>query len=517
MKYKHDCLLLWTNTLKHALSSIVAFSLSVSCIFFVSSSHSGHFFALHPTDVNLLNNSYQRIELDKAWEICQGTRDFTIGLIDSGIDGSNLDVFPNINSTLSASFYDSSENPFVDFAGHGKYVVQYLGAIGNNGVGSAGVVWNADIASLKVSRNYDPYLEDLNAFLDAVSYAALKGIPIVNFSGGFYYDLFSFISLDVAGIATVLNNYSGLIVCAAGNENMDLDVNYLIPAILPLDNILVVGASRFDSDAMYSNHTNFGEHTVDLFAPAEWTSFAAPLVTGTAAMMLAINPTLSTSQLKRLILENVDHSDDLEGICFSEGRLNVYKAIKAAIPAIGLGTNYSIKPLKYGEDHWYRFICDPGVYTFSSVGNCQTIGELYYDIQSSPVCISSPIGSGNDFTMTHNISSQGKYYLKVKTVSGVTPSNYVIYISNHDHLYNYSYSTSGPTKHRCYCQCGDYILKPHIYPVEGGVVWPCTVCGQPYTLPPLDNAVPLGTDSYIGNDGNLFLSQNDYGDLIYYH
>lgn len=473
-----------------------------------------HYFAVYPSDINDFGDFYQRIELDKAWEISKGSSDVSLGVIDSGIDGlSSPDLSPNLNVTLSRDLFYPQGNPFVDNAHHGTYVANKIGAIGENNYGKTGVVWNLDMISLKIANNTD-YQEDLDAFLDAVEYATYYNIPIINFSGGFYYNLLSFSNLLLDGAAIPINNYSGLIVCAAGNENYDLDVHYLFPAILPFDNIIVVGASKMNVDEMYCGHTNYGESTVDLFAPAEWTSYAAPLVSGTAAMLLSINPTLTASQLKSLIMDNVDYSTDLDGLCVSNGRLNVYRAAKAAIPAIGLGVNYSLKPLKIGEDHWYCFECDNGIYTFETTGNCNTIGELYADIQSNPLCISSSGGSGDNFSMTYQLLA-GTYYLKISTINSATPNNYIINVSNHGHSYTYSYSSTGSTYHKSYCQCGSYVLKPHVFPSTNFGFGPCSFCGEPYRFSFLENAIPICSESYIDYYGNLYLSINDYDDLIY--
>ena len=87
------------------------------------------------------------------------------------------------------------------------------------------------------------------------------------------------------------------------------------------------------------------KNTVHLAAPGFWiystfkngsyeemngTSMAAPHVTGVAALIKSIRPDLSAQEIKALILNNVDLVDELEDKCITGGRLNAYKAVRAA-------------------------------------------------------------------------------------------------------------------------------------------------------------------------------------------
>ena len=56
---------------------------------------------------------------------------------------------------------------------------------------------------------------------------------------------------------------------------------------------------------------------------------AAPFVTGVAALMLSLEPHLTTAQLKARIMQSVDQIPALTNLCISGGRLNAKKAIDA--------------------------------------------------------------------------------------------------------------------------------------------------------------------------------------------
>ena len=60
------------------------------------------------------------------------------------------------------------------------------------------------------------------------------------------------------------------------------------------------------------------------------TSFAAPMVTGVASLILSQNPFLTHQQVRNYILQNTDFVSDYNGRIASNGRLNAHKALKAA-------------------------------------------------------------------------------------------------------------------------------------------------------------------------------------------
>ena len=275
-----------------------------------------------------------KINLPEAWNITTGNSTVLVGVIDSGISSVHEDFENRINISLSKDFIANS--PLTDTGGHGTHVAGIIGARGNNNTGITGACWDVRLVSLKASDGE----VNVSRRIAAIDYAQEKNIPILNNSSG---------GNRAANNSemTAIQNYPGLFVCAAGNSGTSNNDNNHFPSNYSLSNLIAVGAST-SSDAKRST-SNFGATKVHLFAPGEsilstsptaivssgystasGTSMAAPFVTGAAALMLSVNPSLTTAKLKEYLLNSVDKVPALNGLCVSGGRLNVENAVNLA-------------------------------------------------------------------------------------------------------------------------------------------------------------------------------------------
>ncbi|MBO5323556.1 MAG: S8 family serine peptidase [Oscillospiraceae bacterium] len=302
------------------------------------------------------------IDLRDAWNICIGNNSVTVGVIDSGIDATHEEMLYKIDVGKSVLCNDDRQYQHVqsvtDPSGHGTMVAGIIGAFTNNQKGISGVNWNVKLASLSIWG--DHYDDDQNHWnvMAALDAATALNIPIVNIS-------LSTPTYEPAFLLAV-QNYPGLIVCAAGNLGQDLESNPRYPAVYSGNNIITVGASTmFNAPCEWSN---FGNTEVDLFAPGatiitsfpryfcdqpdndpnddkrpceanasihydtgyhvtNGTSFSTPYVTGVAALIMAEYPNLTVAEVKTRILYSVDVSSSFVGKCATDGRLNAYKAL----------------------------------------------------------------------------------------------------------------------------------------------------------------------------------------------
>jgi len=309
------------------------------------------------------------IGAEEAWNVTSSAENILVAVIDSGCDEAHEDIQNNlwkneneipgngvdddgngyVDDVNGYDFFNHDSDPADDY-GHGTIVFGIIGAAGNNQVGVTGLAWNARILCLKVLDSQGD--SSVSTAIEAIEYAIREGAKIINMSWGYSPG-----GAPSQGLREALQKAQGagiLVVTSAGNGSdstgFDNDANPEManyPSSYPEENIIAVAATTAsDQMAVFSN---YGAASVDLGAPGvniystamgnqydsmTGTSASAPHVTGSAALVWALNPTLTYDQVKRLLLETTDANETLQGRTLTGGRLNVAKAVMAS-PAAG--------------------------------------------------------------------------------------------------------------------------------------------------------------------------------------
>lgn len=324
-----------------------------------------------------------KIQANLAWDKTVGSG-ITIAVIDTGIDARHEDLNDGRvtggylsycqtagsgNDCLIRITGDLAQGANSDDNGHGTVVAGVIGAIANNNKGIAGINHSVRLMPIKALDSNGSGLASDVAL--GIRWAADHGARIVNLSVG---------GAGLSGVEvlqeaiTYAFNKGVLIVAAAGNDAAVDGVNMNVSPVLPVcadgGQNMVIGVAATDSTDRKARFSNYGSNCVDISAPgtgtfidkqqkqglvstyfdptrpgehdlyvfALGTSLAAPMVSGTAGLMMSVFPDLDMRAIRDRLIGSVDSIDELNttgcgGSCaghLGRGRLNALKAVTVA-------------------------------------------------------------------------------------------------------------------------------------------------------------------------------------------
>lgn len=275
-----------------------------------------------------------------AWNLTTGDK-LTVAVEDSGVRFDHPDLVGRLRGDGFNFVADSGD--VSDDLGHGTEVAGLIAANSNNGVGIAGISWAANILPVKIANAQGSI--DANAAAEGIYYAVEHGARILNLS---YGGETSSGVLEDAVVYALSNQVT--VVAAAGNAP-DGALEY--PAAYPG----VIAVTATDAGDQLAFFDSYGPY-VTLSAPGQdiyttalnkdgsgdyslhsGTSFSSPIVAGTAALMLTINPYLRPAQIKNALVQTADKvypPDPDYYYCYGAGRLNALQALQFAtgLPAV---------------------------------------------------------------------------------------------------------------------------------------------------------------------------------------
>lgn len=282
-----------------------------------------------PTDPSYSSQwNHRTMNLPAAWDETTGSSGVVVAVIDSGIVADHPDFGGRLlsgydfvsNSAYSADGDGRDENPNDPGYGgvfHGTHVAGIIGAASNNGLGVAGVDWNARILPV---RALGPETGEIADVLDAALWAAgLESDPFTNPNPADVLN-FSLGSVGTTPCSAIEQQVyeriiaaGKIVIAAAGNSARN--AGSYTPGNCP--DIITVGAVTREGERAY--YSNYGSR-IDVMAPGgeqkdtnastaitvedgilslnasgdylylQGTSMAAPHVAGLAALMKALEP-----------------------------------------------------------------------------------------------------------------------------------------------------------------------------------------------------------------------------------
>ena len=225
---------------------------------------------------------------------------------------------------------------------HGTHVAGIIGAVGNNGIGIAGVAWNVSLMPIRAgfrTTSGQGTLQDDDA-ASAIVYAADNGCHVINMSWGdpayspiigdacaYAYDKGVTLVASAGNDPGPYLSYPAKLstVIAVGSVNRSLNLSgfssYGADMELVAPGDLVLSTYRLEPDQLYYEQSG--------------TSMSSPFVAGAAALLLSLHPDLSPAEVRARILSATDDLGPAGvDIKYGHGLLNIQKLLENASPPL---------------------------------------------------------------------------------------------------------------------------------------------------------------------------------------
>lgn len=302
------------------------------------------------------------IQAEDAWDITTGADDLVVAVIDSGVDYTHEDLRANIfrnEAECDADGVDDDANGHVDdchgidtTAGdsdpmdgeeHGTHVAGIIAAVGNNGVGIAGVSWRAKLLPCRfLDSQGEGTAAGAIACLDYIASMKDRGVNIIasNNSWGNFEE-----SRALEDAIRAQRQRGILFVAAAGNDLHDVEIFPEYPCAYDLSNVICV-ASSYEGLSQFSN---YGIGAVHLAAPGDsiystlpgnryghkdGTSMAAPHVSGALVLLQSQDRARDWRAIRNLVLAGAAPSREHGIPTVTNGRLDLLRSMNCADSAV---------------------------------------------------------------------------------------------------------------------------------------------------------------------------------------
>ena len=404
------------------------------------------------------------IKVENAWNLTQGNRNVKVAIIDQGVERDHPDLFANIIEGYDASDNNSNGAPVWTTDIHGTACAGIIAAKSNNNTGITGVSPNSTIVPIHAN---DQSMLKIYGITNSFLWAVQNGSDIISCSWGGGSPT-NEISNAISNALNFGRNGKGcVVVFSSGNNNLS-SVNYpssldgviSVGAISPCGErksptscdgenwgsnygtklsvvapgVLVPTTDRQDNNGYNPNqpiHPSNGGNVVTQDYPNKnytiWfngTSAACPHVSGVAALMLSVNPNLTSAQVCDIIemtAQKVRDISDTNGLYYYTNNPSIHPN-GTWNEQVGYGLVDAHKAVVYALEYGYDIDVDgPSVLTdcINQTYRCDIASPELFTYQwncSSNIAIISnegafvhivPITTGTGF-LTVKVFQQGR-------------------------------------------------------------------------------------------------------------
>ncbi|MBO1417171.1 type VII secretion-associated serine protease mycosin [Streptomyces sp. FH025] len=294
-------------------------------------------------DVPTVPWSLQRLLLDELWQGGKTTgAGVTVAVIDTGVDDRNPQLAGKVDAGPSLLFNKEANKPVDgtskdDTVGHGTKVAGIIAAGRSDRTGFVGLAPDARI--LAIRQNDSEGNGDVSTLVTAIHKAIEAKVRVINISQdvrgagdahfGGYQDLKA--EIEAAEKADIV------VVASSGNDGKEGDT---YPGAFPT--VLSVGASdRNNERAPFSQYGSFVKVAapgVDMLSTVpgggqcvdNGTSFAAPYVSGLAALLIGAHPNWTAAQVRAWIEQTAQRTEREPNRYIGWGVVDPVKAVTKA-------------------------------------------------------------------------------------------------------------------------------------------------------------------------------------------
>ncbi|MEA3372415.1 MAG: PKD domain-containing protein [Campylobacterota bacterium] len=499
------------------------------------------------------------INSPEAWDNITGPNDLTavrVCVLDTGVDTDHPDLVGNLLLPGYNSYLEQDGNVEAILA-HGTETIGLVGAVGDNGLGVAGMAWNIQIIPVKINYDDVDSYANYSDMVVGIEWCADQGVKVANLSyGGAHRP-------DIADAAQYLRDRGGLLFMSAGNDGTYNSIdNYP-----DYTSFVAVGATEDPPDNvdLLTDWSEYGPF-VDIVAPGSQvyttdmstdgygahsgTSFSSPITAGLAALIYSINPDFTPEQVENFIFNTavdlgVTGDDDVYG----HGRIDAGAAIMAAggfntLPVSEfIATPVSgVKPLEVSFDASGSYDSDGELVEYNwdfgdnSTGTGVTTSHIYQsngDFTATLTVIDNEGASNSSTTLIEVINEAPTAILEATPQTGPVPLNVnfnaAASYDNDGEIVQYNWlfgdgeTATGAAATHIYQSSGAFTAKLTVTD-DGGATDEATVLitatniapEASFSATPTSGDIPLSVEVDAGTssdpDGSIELYNWDFGD-----
>jgi serine protease len=269
---------------------------------------------------------FTTVRLPQAWDLSHGSPDLVIAVLDTGVTAVgdlSTQLLPGRNVVAGSA--DARDDSVMS---HGTLVAGVAAATTNNGIGIAGAAWDTGVLPVKVldNRGLGTDFQVAAGIVWAVDHSA----KVVNLSLGGPGP-----GQALCAAVSYADSHGAVVVASAGNSASETP-NY--PAACPG----VIDVAATDTNGDFAYFSSFGSW-VSLAAPGvgivstrndnsysgeSGTSFAAPIVSAVAALVIAQHPDWTPSRVRTQLEETAqDRGPPGDDPYYGHGLLDAYAAL----------------------------------------------------------------------------------------------------------------------------------------------------------------------------------------------